>query len=209
HPEPIFRGPLRGIANCAHELCVDVGAAADEIDHVFRDRIVKHSVDGEIAALRVLLRRRKMDRAGMPSAYVSVIGTKGRHLKLKTVLQHEDHPKMGADGERAWKKRLHGFRSRVGRNVVILRDQTAHHVTYAAAGEVRDMAALAQTRGNFACDPFHRRGFHSVTVAASLPAREVLSECEAQAHAKEVRHPCLTRLPIFHYDALFRFRPEW
>jgi hypothetical protein len=35
------------------------------------------------------------------------------------------------------------------------------------------MTALAQTRGNFSRDLFHGRGFHSITVAASL--------CEAQS----------------------------
>src|SRR5439155_10267777 len=167
-----FRESLRRITNGAHQFFVDIGAAADKIDHLLRDRIIKHSVDGEIAALRVLFRRRKMHSARMPSINVSVIGTKGRHLELKTVLHHDDHTKMGADCERAWEKRLHGFGARVGNNVVIFRDQTAYHVTYAASREVRDMAALTQTRGNYARHLFHGRGFHRITLAASL--------CEAQ-----------------------------
>src|SRR5207237_5312004 len=128
--------------NCAHQFGVDTGAAGHEIDHVLRHRIIKHSVDGEIATLCVLFGRRKMHGAGMSSVNVGVVGTKGRHLELKTVLQHDDHTKVRADGKGAWEKPLHGFRSRVGNDVVILRDQTAHHVTHAAACEVRDVTAL-------------------------------------------------------------------
>jgi hypothetical protein len=48
--ESIFREASRRIADCAQQFCVDVSAAADKIDHLLRDRIIKHSVDGEIAA---------------------------------------------------------------------------------------------------------------------------------------------------------------
>ena len=97
HSQPVFRESLRRIANCAHQFCVDISAAADEIDHVIRDRIIKHSVDREIAPFRVFVRRRKMHRARMPSVDVSLVRAKGRDLKLKTVLQHDDHAKMRTD----------------------------------------------------------------------------------------------------------------
>ena len=38
-----------------------------------------------------------MHRAGVPAVDVSVIGAKGGHLELKTVLQHDDHAEMRAD----------------------------------------------------------------------------------------------------------------
>jgi hypothetical protein len=47
---------LRRIANCPHEFRRDVRAASDEIDQLLRDRIVKHSIDREIATLCVFLR---------------------------------------------------------------------------------------------------------------------------------------------------------
>ena len=56
HSQPIFCETLRRVANCAHQFRLNVGATADEIDHFLRNRIVKHSVDREIAAFCVLFR---------------------------------------------------------------------------------------------------------------------------------------------------------
>ena len=50
HAQPILGKPLRRLANRAHQFCIDVGAAADKIDHVICNGIIKHSVDREIAA---------------------------------------------------------------------------------------------------------------------------------------------------------------
>ena len=139
----------------------DIGLPADKIDHLLRDRIEEHSVDGEIAPLRVFFRRGKMHRAGMSSIEVSVIRTKGRYFELKTVFQHDDHAEMRADRVGVRENLLHDFRPRIRRDVEILWGQTADHVAHAAAGEIRDVAASAQSRRDFARDFFHGRGFHA------------------------------------------------
>src|SRR6266496_6499930 len=110
-----------------------------------------------------------------PSAIdINVIGTKGCYFELEAVLDNEDHPKMRANRIRAWKNFLHSFRLGVGGDIEVFRSFAADDVAHAASGEIRNMAALAQTFGNFARGHFHRRStfvgsfhyFTSSTVAA-------------------------------------------
>ena len=57
----------------------------------------------------------------MPAVDISFIGAKGRHFELKIVLEHDDHAEMRADCVGMREKLLHGFRSRICDDVVILR----------------------------------------------------------------------------------------
>src|SRR6266480_916608 len=97
-----------------------------------------------------------------PSAIdINVIGTKGCHFELEAVFHNEDHPKMRANRIGAWKNSPHNFRLGVGSDIEVLRSFAADDVAHAASGEIRNMAALAQTGGNFPRRLFHRRSsFH-------------------------------------------------
>src|SRR5947207_6710762 len=97
-----------------------------------------------------------------PSAIdINVIGTKGCHFELEAVLDNEDHPKMRANRIGAWKNFLHNFRLGVGGDIEVFRSFAADDVAHAASSEIRNMAALAQTLGNFPRPLFHRRSsFH-------------------------------------------------
>src|SRR6266480_2248698 len=97
-----------------------------------------------------------------PSAIdINVIGTKGCHFELEAVFHNEDHAKMRANRIGAWKNFLHNFRLGVGSDIEVLRSFAADDVADAASGEIRNMTALAQTRGNFSRRLFHRRSsFH-------------------------------------------------
>src|SRR2546430_15084644 len=102
-----------------------------------------------------------MHRARPSAIDVNVIGTKGCHFKLEAVFHNEDHPKMRANRIRAWKNFLHSFRLGVGGDIEVFRSFAADDVAHAASGEIRNMTALAQTRGNFPRRLFHRRSsFH-------------------------------------------------
>src|SRR5438874_5821191 len=100
-----------------------------------------------------------MHRAGMPAVDVSVIRTKCRNFKLKVVHEHDDHAEMSANCMCAWKNFLDCLRCGAGSDVIILWCDDAHDVAYTPAGEVRGVAALTETRGNFARGLFHGR-FH-------------------------------------------------
>src|SRR5947207_12555963 len=97
-----------------------------------------------------------------PSAIdVSIIGTKGGHFELEAVFHNEDHPKMRANRIGVWKNFLHNFRLGIGGDIEIFWGFAADDVAHAASGEIRNMAALAQTGGNFPRRLFHRRSsFH-------------------------------------------------
>src|SRR5437763_12014023 len=56
HPQLIFAEPQLGIADGADEASVQIVFAADEIQNFVRERIKQQPVDGEIAALDILLR---------------------------------------------------------------------------------------------------------------------------------------------------------
>src|SRR6266487_1433342 len=101
-----------------------------------------------------------MNCSWVPSVDVSLIGPKSCHLKLEIVFQNNDDPKVRTDRIGSRKKSLHHFGARVGRDVVILWRQSAHHVTHTTTGEVRDVTILAQARSDLAGRFFHRRRFH-------------------------------------------------
>src|SRR5439155_10679871 len=84
HPQPILLETLHWVANCAHQFCADVGPAANKINDLVCDRLIKHSVNREVASLCVFLRRREMHRAGVSAVDVRVIGTERGYLELKT-----------------------------------------------------------------------------------------------------------------------------
>ena len=73
---------------------------------------------------------------------------------------------MRADRISVREKVLDNFRTRIGSNVEVLGCETAHHVAHAPAGEVGDVAFVAQACSDFARRLFHRRRFHPITVAA-------------------------------------------
>src|SRR5215831_8137986 len=109
-----------------------------------------------------------MHRARVPAIDVSLIGTKRGHFELEIVVEYNDHSEMRTDRVRSGEKRLHIFRTRVGRNVVIFWCQTAHHVTHATTREVRNVSTVTQTLRDFARGLLHCRRIHALTVAASL-----------------------------------------
>ena len=100
---------------------------------------------------------------GPPSIDINVVGAKGRHFKLKSIFDHNNHAEMRANRVGAWKNFLHQLRSRVGRDVDVLRRFAADNIAHTTSGEVGDVTALAQTRSNFARCLFHRGScFHSL-----------------------------------------------
>ena len=101
-----------------------------------------------------------MDGRWVPPVDVCRVRPKRCDLELEIILQNNDHTKMRANGVRARKKPLYVFRPCVGGNVVILWQQSANHVTDAAAHDVCDVTFFAQMHYNFACGLFHGRQVH-------------------------------------------------
>src|SRR2546430_14942083 len=128
-----------------------------------------------------------MHRTRVPAIDVSLIGTKRGHFKLETVLEYNDHTEMRADRVRSEKKGLHIFRTRVGRDVVILWCQTAHHVTHATTCEVRNVSTVTQNLRDLARGLLHWRRVHTLTVAALLRKSVCLPDSASGPPACRIR----------------------
>ena len=84
-----------------------------------------------------------MDCARPPAIDIDIVGTKSGNFELKLVLENNDDAEFRADRMRPSKNLLNHFRPRVGCDVVIFRDETAHHVTHTTAGEIGNVTPLA------------------------------------------------------------------
>ena len=100
-----------------------ISAAAHKVDHLFGRRIVKHSVYGEIAPLRILFGRGKMHCARMSSIDVGVVGPKGGDFELETIFDHHGDTEMRADRVGARKNFLDGLGRCIGGDIEIFGGQ--------------------------------------------------------------------------------------
>ena len=101
-----------------------------------------------------------MHCARMSSIDVGVVGPKGGDFELETIFDHHDDTEMRADRVGARKNFLDGLGRCIGGDIEIFWRDAAHDIPHATTGEIDDVVALPQTRGDFACRLFHRRCFH-------------------------------------------------
>ena len=111
-PQTIFGEALRRLADRPNDCALEIGAAADEVDHGLVRRIVKHAVDREVAPARVFFRRGEVDFRRPPPVEISAIGAEGRDLDLEAVFHHDDDAEMRAHRVSAREDFLHFFRPR-------------------------------------------------------------------------------------------------
>ena len=137
-----------GIADGAEGAGLEVGLATDEVDKVFRHRIVEHAVDGEIAAGGVLFGGVKRDHLGAASVEVLVVGAEGGDFEGVAVFHDKDDAEVGADRLGVGKKFLHFVRFGRGGNVIIVGMESKKFVAHAAAGKIGGVAGLLQAAGN-------------------------------------------------------------
>src|SRR5437899_1283891 len=130
---PSLLETLRRLADGADQLLLQIGAPADKIDHRVARRIIKHSINGEIAPFCIFLRRREVNCRRVAAVDVGVVGAKGRDFELKAVLDHDNDAKMRAHSVSARKNLLHCFGCSVCRDVEIFRRQPTHDVAYSTA----------------------------------------------------------------------------
>ncbi len=80
----VFFKTVFWIPDSAQDFGVKIGAPPYVVDNFFRERILKESVDGKVAALRVFFRRRKFDRIRTSSIFVRAVSPKGRDFDCFT-----------------------------------------------------------------------------------------------------------------------------
>ena len=135
-----------GISDRANNPGAQIAHPANQIDQPVGDRIVKHPIDGEIAANRVFLDRAEAHRRRPASVGIFRVGAEGRDFDRLVVIEHHaDYAELGADRDRAVEHFLHHFGTRVGRDVVILGLDAEDSIAYTSAGENGAKAGIDQT----------------------------------------------------------------
>jgi len=166
-PKAILGEAFGRAADRAQHLRVEVGLAPDVIDQPFGHRIVEKAVDGEVAPLRVLLRRGEADRFGTAAVLIGAILPEGGDLVVAIAHQHaEDAERLAGEIGHAREKALHLLGPRAGGDVVVLRLPAEEPVADAAPGEIGDVALALQARHDLGRLGFHiweRSGASSVT----------------------------------------------
>ena len=76
----VFAQPRRRVADGAQDVVLQVGLAADVVDHLVGQRVQEHAVDREVAAGGVELGRAEDDRFGPAAVDIGAITAKGRDL---------------------------------------------------------------------------------------------------------------------------------
>ena len=70
------------MANGAEKPGLEIGFASDEVDRFITNTIVRESVDCEVTALRVSLRRGAGHHPGPPAIFVNAIGPESGYLDM-------------------------------------------------------------------------------------------------------------------------------
>src|SRR5436190_6643409 len=98
-----------------------------------------------------------MNLAGATPVQIDVVGAEGRNFELQSVFQDNDDAEIRADRIRTRENSLHLLRVRIGSDVDIFRRKPADHVPNATAGEVGDVAVVAEFCRNGARSFLHSR----------------------------------------------------
>ena len=157
HAKLVFGEAQPGIADGAEDLLMQIGLAADKVQHaVFqavallkRERVQQQAVDGEVTPQDILARiGREPHSIRPPPIAVRPIVAKSGDLRRDAfafvVGQHQHNAKMRAYGLGARKGLLDFFGGCGGGYVEILRVDAKQHIAHASAREVGRKAALTQ-----------------------------------------------------------------
>ena len=124
------------ISDRADNSGAQIAHPADQIDQLVGDRIVKHSVDSEVAAIRIFLDCAKAYRRRTASVGVFGVSAKGRDFDRLAVGEHyADHAELLSDRDGAVEHSKHNFGARVGGDVVILGLDAEDSIAHTSAGE--------------------------------------------------------------------------
>src|SRR3989304_1371658 len=119
HPEAVLAKALSGISDGPDQPPAQVFPSADEINDLVRNRIVHHSIDGEITPQDILLHGRKADMAGPAAIQVRPVMAEGRDLKGIPVEDNQDDTELRPHRYGLGKNFLYRFRPRLSRTLVV------------------------------------------------------------------------------------------
>src|SRR5258707_14687166 len=114
HAKTIFAKTQSRLSNRPDQFFFQILPPPHIVDHSIRDRIVEHSVNGEVASSSVLFRGREGHRIRATAIQISAVGAKGSNLKFPLIFKHTDDSELGTDRNCASKNSLDFFRTRGG-----------------------------------------------------------------------------------------------
>src|SRR5206468_8135131 len=112
--------------------------------HFFGGWVVKQSIDSEITPQNVLLRICEHDAGRTPPIDIGLIGSKCRYFEWTAPMNDENNPELRSDAFGTGKDFDDLLRPGTGRDVVIRRFQTHHHVANTATDKVGFVSSLAK-----------------------------------------------------------------
>src|ERR1700730_554396 len=92
HAQTIFKEAFGGISYSPYNFCCKVCVAVDVVYHFFRLRVVEHSINRKIAALRIFLGRGFDNFGGLAAAILKVCA-EGGDLELMPLMNDDDDAK--------------------------------------------------------------------------------------------------------------------
>ncbi len=97
HPEVVLAEPRVGVAYRADDLSLQVLLAADVVEQLALDGLVKHPVYREVPPQRILARAGVLDPNGPPAVLVLQVRAKCRHLEREAGRLHDDDAELLPD----------------------------------------------------------------------------------------------------------------
>ena len=156
----IFTKAFLRRTNRADDFSAQIFFTADPVVDFLRERIVKKSVHGEIAAQRIGLGVGENDFFRATAILVIRLGAERGDLKLLFVFNNDHHAEFASDSDGAFEKFLDLFRLGVRGDVEILGFATKQQIAHAAADPERSKARLLQAFNNFSGDGSGQIGCH-------------------------------------------------
>src|SRR5260370_7551930 len=95
HAELIFLETAIGFADGANDLRVEVSLSADEVEHFAAVVAHQQTVDGEVAALHILLRHFRINHAvRVPAVAVAHVRTERGNLDFQPIPWNQNHAEL-------------------------------------------------------------------------------------------------------------------
>lgn len=151
---------LARIPDGADDARLEIGAAADVVDHAFLDGIVEKAVDREIAPPGIALGIGKGDGFRVASVAVLAIGAEGGDFVFTAILEHDNDAELRPDRHGAREQALDLFRPGAGGDVIVLGLRAEQQIAHAAASKAGLVSMCAKGFDKAAGRSFHIRRQH-------------------------------------------------
>ena len=152
-PQPVLPKTLGRVPDCPDDPVRQVTLPGVRIDHLVRLEVVRHRVDGEIAAGKVIQDRRgECDVVGSAAVAVGGLRAERGHFERGSLEQDGHRSVLDAGGNDLAEQGGHLLGQRIGGDIVVRVRPPHEDVAHRAAHQVALKAAGNEDRGEIADD---------------------------------------------------------